>query len=413
MKQILCFLMFLFSALTVWSQADSSSITFKYNGFVDSYHALRSQSPNDWMSSRTRLRSELTVDKGNTSMFVSFNAIYNSILEDKTGLFLREAFFRYNTEKWDLKVGRQIITWGVADGIRVTDLVSPMDYTEFLAQDYDDIRIPENGFRLKYLHPKFNVEGVFIPVAEFFQLPLSAENPWSVMSSITMPYSLNMNDIPAKKLSNAEFGGRISFFLSGIDVSLSALHTWNKMPVINKSLSVNSDSLYMKAHYERLDMIGADMSVPLGKFVIRAEVAAYLGELQELDMPVNLDATIRKNTYNGLLGLDFYPGNDWTVMVQYYHKYISDYDEIISVKKNSGLVTFNISKKLLQTTMTLSSFTYYDITYNSFYNRTSVDYALTDQIHLTGGYDWFHGEKGSFAMYKNNSEYFVKFKYSF
>lgn len=413
MKYFVGFLMLLFSTLSVWSQADSAGIAFKYNGFIDSYHALRSESSNDWMSSRTRLRSELSADKGNSSMFISFNAVYNSILEDKTGLFLREAFFRYNTEKWDLKAGRQIITWGVADGIRVTDLVSPMDYTEFLAQDYDDIRIPENGIRLKYLHPKFNLEGVLIPVAEFFQLPIDAENPWSVMSSVAMPYSLDMENKPERKLSNSEYGGRLSFFLSGIDASLSALHTWNKMPVINKSLSAHGDSLSMQAHYERMDMLGADMSVPIGKFVIRAEAAAYLGELQDLDMPSNLNTTVRKNTCNGLLGLDFYPGNDWTIMVQYSHKYILDYDEVISTKKNTGLATFNISKKLLQTTLTLSSFTYYDVTNNGFYNRTSADYAITDQIHIMGGYDWFHGDKGPFAMYKNNSEYFMKFKYSF
>ncbi|MBN1768463.1 MAG: hypothetical protein JW842_08120 [Prolixibacteraceae bacterium] len=406
---LICFM--LISNAILYAQSDS--ITFKHSGFVDSYHALRSESPNDWMSSRTRLRSEISADKGNSSIFVSFNIAYNSILEDKTGLFLREAFFRHNTEKWDLKVGRQIITWGVADGIRITDLVSPMDYTEFLAQDYDDIRIPENGIRLKYLHPKFNLEGVFIPVAEFFQLPIDAENPWSVMSSVAMPYSLDMENKPEKKLSNSEYGGRLSFFLSGIDLSLSALHTWNKMPVINKSFSARGDSLYMQAHYERMNMLGADMSVPISKFVIRAEAAAYLGELQDLDMPSDLNATIRKNSWNGLFGLDFYPGNDWTVMVQYSHKYISDYDEVISAKKNTGLATFNISKKLFQTTLTLSSFMYYDVTNNGFYNRTSADYAITDQIHFSGGYDWFHGDKGSFAIYKNNSEYFVKFKYSF
>ena len=173
------------------------------------------------------------------------------------------------------------------------------------------------------------------------------------------------------------------------------------------------DSLYLNAHYGRMDMLGADLSVPIGQFVVRTEVAAYLGELQDMDMPVATNATLAKNSYNSLIGIDWYPGNDWTVMVQYSHKYISDYEDRIATQQNTGLATLNISKKLLQTMLTLSSFTYFDVDNNSFFNRSSANYALTDQIHLTMGYDWIHGDKGSFAIYRNNSEYWVKAKFSF
>ena len=409
-------LRFLFTLLCFspfFGKAQSEDITFRVNGFADTYHAMRSQSPNDWMSSRSRVRTEVNVDKGNANLFVSLNAVQNSIMDNKTGFFLREAFFRYSIDQWELKAGRQIVTWGVADGIRITDLVSPMDYTEFLAQDYDDIRIPENGFRLKYIQSRFNIEGVFIPVADFFQLPVDEENPWSVLSSITMPFTLNMDNTPEKKLSNSEFGARLSVFLSGVDFSVSALHTWNKMPVINKSLSVSMDSIYLNAHYGRMDMLGCDLSVPIKKFVFRAEAAIYLDELQELDMPVPKNTTLAKNSYNGLIGIDWYPGNDWTLMMQYLHKYITGYEDRIAARQNTGLATLNISKKLLQTTLTLTSFTYYDVVNNSFFNRSSAGYALTDQISLTLGYDWIHGDKGMFTMYRNNSEYWVKAKFSF
>ena len=67
-----------------------------------------------------------------------------------------------------------------------------------------------------------------------------------------------------------EYGGRLSFFLSGIDFSLSALHTWNKMPVMHNGIG----------EYKRMTMIGGDLSVPAGQFVIRSEVAEYLDEAQ-------------------------------------------------------------------------------------------------------------------------------------
>ncbi len=43
---------------------DEDSLRFRAKGFVDTYHALRTESPNGWMSSRTRIRGELTIEKG-------------------------------------------------------------------------------------------------------------------------------------------------------------------------------------------------------------------------------------------------------------------------------------------------------------------------------------------------------------
>ena len=42
-----------------------------------------------------------------------------------------------------------------------------------------------------------------------------------------------------------------------------------------------------------------------------------------------------------------------------------------------------------------------------------LDYAVNDQLHAIIGYDLFHGDKGMFAVYRHNSEYWVKLKYSF
>lgn len=128
-------------------------------GFIDTYHALRTESPNDWMASRSRVRGELTVEKGNAGMFVSANAVYNSLLKDQSGFFLREAYLYYGKSGLDIRAGRQIITWGVADAMRLTDVISPMDFTEFLTQDYDDIRIPVNGIRVRYTQPEMERRG--------------------------------------------------------------------------------------------------------------------------------------------------------------------------------------------------------------------------------------------------------------
>ena len=137
---------------------------FQFNGFVDTYHAVQTQHPHDFTTSRTRLRAELRVDYENAYLFTSLNGVHNSILEDRTGVQLQEAYFNYQNDFLEIRAGRQIVVWGVADGLRVTDLISPVDYTEFMSSDYDDMRMAVDGFRIKYPGERVNAEVVYVPV---------------------------------------------------------------------------------------------------------------------------------------------------------------------------------------------------------------------------------------------------------
>ncbi len=395
-----------------FSQENKTKLDF--TGFVDSYHAVRSKSPYDFMSSRTRFRGELKMLQGNSYFFTSFNAVHNSILKSQTGIELREAFFEYSAKSWDIKAGRQIISWGVADGMRITNIISAMDMTEFLAQDYDDIIMPVNAIRFRWIKPKMNFEIIIVPIPTFSIIPYETENPWSVFpTNGKTVFDINMDNKPELTLENSEYGARFSFFLSGIDFSISALHTWNKMPVFIRSMSPNFDTVFVKANYYNLDMLGLDFSVPKGQFVFRGEGAYYIGEYHEPnEQNINL-FPIKKNTLNWLIGIDWYPGNDWTITVQYSHKFIANYLDLLMANENTVFSTAGITKKLFRSTLTLSTFAYVDFTNGGFFDRSSIDYALSDEIHLLIGYDWFYGDKGMFGLYKDNSEYWFKAKYNF
>lgn len=392
------------------AQEEDGRLRVGVKGFIDTYHALRTESPNDWMSSRSRVRGELTLEKDDAGMFVSANAVYNSLLKEQSGFFLREAYLYYGKTGWDIRAGRQIVTWGVADAVRITDIISPMDFTEFLAQDYDDIRIPVNAVRVRHTRPQWSAEIIVIPVSSFYELSTDSRNPWAInLPGVSVPYTINMGETPQKKIGNMEYGGRIGAYFSGVDFSISALRTWNKMPVFRKTFN-DDGSLLCEGEYRRMTMLGTDLSVPLGKFVVRAEAAEYFGEAQE---PVAGKDVCTRNSTNALIGVDWYAGNDWQLGVQYSHKYISGNLSDIASYRNSGMTTVRISKDLLRNTLNLSTFAYIDVTNGGVYNRLSADYALTDQIHTVLGYDFFHAKKGQFAMYDRNSEVWVKLKYSF
>lgn len=364
----------LFCTATPLPAQDGLDISFK--GFVDTYHAVRAESPGDWMSSRSRVRGEFKLEKDGGGAFISANLVYNALLKDLSGFQLREAYAYWGNPHWDIRAGRQIISWGVADGLRVTDLISPMDYTEFLAQDYDDIRIPVGALRVRFLQDAWSLEAVAVPVAEFFRLPTDPANPWSVGP---LPPEVR----PDPVLKNAEFGARFCCFPGGVDFSLMALRTWTKMP------ELQTDHI----GYHRLTVIGGDVSIPFGQFVFRGEIADNIGDGG-------------RHQGNVLAGLDWYPGSDWNVSAQFNHTWQKE-------GIPTSLATFRLSKALLNNALTLSTFAYADVREGGIFNRLSADWTFTDQIHAILGYDYFYADGGMFLRYKDNSEVWVKLKYSF
>ncbi|MBR6250671.1 MAG: hypothetical protein IKR17_05695 [Bacteroidales bacterium] len=407
MKLVASLAIAIFICTDIYAQTSDWSVGVK--GFVDTYHAMRTENPNDLMASRSRVRGELTMKHGNVGAFASANLVYNALLNKESGLHMRECFVTYADDNWDIRAGRQIITWGVADALRLTDIVSPMEYTEFLADDYDDIRVPVGGLRVRYSRSAWSAEVVALPVSSFYILPTDADNPWSInLPDATLPYIINTGDEPQKKIVNGEIGGRLMFFLSGIDFSLSALRTWNKMPVF--TTSILSDTIRLDGNYRRQTMLGVDMSVPVGKFVVRAEVAEYIGEAQTPVFGFDVQCA---NSLNALIGIDWYAGNDWSLSAQYAHKSIASHSALISTYKNSGTATVRIAKELLNNTLSVQTFAYIDVTCGGIYNRLSADYSVTDQLHCIVGYDLFSADSGMFAMYADNSEVWLRLKYNF
>lgn len=393
---------------TVASLAMAQESPFQFNGFVDTYHAIQTEWPHDFTTSRTRLRAELRVDYENAYLFASLNGIHNSILDDRTGIQLQEAYFNYSNSFVEIRAGRQIVVWGVADGLRVTDLISPVDYTEFMSSDYDDMRMAVDGIRIKYPGERVNAEVVYVPVPRYFQMPIGEDNPWR--PDLPEKASFDFPEGPEPRFKNGDFGTRVSFFLSNLDFSISALHTHNQSPVTVAGYDPVKDSIVIRGIHETMTMFGGDMSMPLGEFVLRLEIAEYLDEA--LGYANNLDYA-RKNTFNALGGIDWYAGDNWTFMVQYLHKYIADYSDELAAERNSSQVTFRISKELLNNTLKLALYGMFDIDNLGYYARVSGDYVLSDQVTLSLGYDHFGGKRGQLAGYDKNREVWAKAKYYF
>lgn len=384
------------------------------SGWADAIQSMRTGSPNDSLTSRARLRLELSATFDAVYGFVSADAEKNWRIEDETGVDLHEAWLEFATSRWDLRVGRQIVIWGKADGVQIADVVSPPDYTESITRDLDEIRIPVDAAKFRLLGDYLVAELIWIPVFEPAVLP-SGDNPWAVEPEIPENVHLSFADTvePDTSLENSEVALKIAAYLSGLDVAASAFYTWDDYPAYHRETRSEGDDFFVDyaPKHHRLTVLGLEFSRPWSDFVFRGEAAYYVGKYLETDTATA--DPMKKDKLKWLGGADWTPGDDWTVTGQLAGDLVVDYDSRLADDAHELVATLSVSKLLMRQTLTLSGMLYYDLDENEIYVRPKADYALTDDFHLLVGADVFGGDDGDFGKYRNNSQVWAKAKYSF
>lgn len=93
--------------------------------------------------------------------------------------FLREAWGLYQDPNWQVKIGKQIVTWGETDGLKLLDFINATDYSHFIIDSMEDTKIPEYMANITYyLSKNYNLQFLWIPwYVQNFQAP--AGSAWA------------------------------------------------------------------------------------------------------------------------------------------------------------------------------------------------------------------------------------------
>lgn len=375
---------------------------FDFSGYLETRHCWQIKSPHDCLASETMARLETRTFKENFSLFAAINLSANYKLEDESGISLHEAYIDYVGSSWDLRLGRQIIIWGNADGVRITDNISPSDLSEYITRDFDEIRMAVDALKLRFLGNRGTAELIYIPFFKPGIMP-DKNSPWALDNSpgnyIFMP-----GNKPEKKLKNGELGAKYSLFLPGFDVAFSYFYTWNDFPCYSY-IEQNNNSFLVTPEFHRLHIFGMEFSRPYKDFIFRGEAGFFHGN-RYLSTLKNSSLT-KRDQIKWLLGIDWYPGNNWSLSFQVTEDRILDYEHY-------AMITASISKKMFREKLTLSGILFLNMDEKDSLTRISAEYQIRDGFSLFLGSDIFKGTRsGSFGRYKNNTQGWVKAKYSF
>ncbi len=314
---------------------------------------------------------------------------------------IREAYIDLLGEGLELRVGKQVIAWGQAEGAFITDVVSPQDLRNFILSDFREIRKGIVGAKGAALLGDWTLEAVWIPWFEPATLP-AAGSYWHTAKTP----DLSAVALPEQVPENSEVFGRIAYFGSGWNGELVGGYAWEDLPTASGSPMAPS------MEYQRLTMLGGSMSFNIFSVVFRLESAGYFNRsftALEVGMPPAL-VLYEKNQIHGLAGMDFsILGHDFSA--QYIAQYILEWESKMQTPEMSQTLTFRVRDSLLEDTLKVSFFAYVGIDPWDALLRPSVVFTPEDGVEVGLQGDFFLGdEAGRFGSFWDHdlASFYVK-----
>ncbi len=337
-------------------------------------------------------------------------------LQTGAGIFdLREANLIFSpTDLTDLKIGRQILTWGTGDLLFINDMF-PKDWQAFfIGRDEEYLKAPSDALLLSLFPDWATIDIAFTPQFDSDRYPsgerLSYWNPQ--LGRIAGRDAVNTAEQPDRWLQDYELALRLAKNLAGYELAIYGYRGFWKSPAGFNPVSG-------RASFPRLNSYGASLRGALQGGIGHFEFGYY----DSREDRTGSDPLLPNSELRYLLGYERELAKEFTASGQFYLEQLLDY---ASYRQNlSGgekprdefrqLLTLRLTKLLLQQTLTLSLFSYWSPSDQDFYLRPTVKYKLTDALLLTAGGNLFGGDQRQtfFGQFTDNTNIYAGIRYSF
>jgi hypothetical protein len=333
---------------------------------------------------------------------------------------LREANASFSPFSFmDVKVGRQILTWGTGDLLFINDLF-PKDYISFfIGRDEEYLKAPSDALKVSFfgLPLGTNLDLVYVPVFDPDVFPtgkrLTYYNPL-----------LNMRAGSSNRLrtegrsawfEDDEVHARLYRNIGSYEVAAYGYHGFWKTP-----MGVNLTN--GKFLFPRLNVYGASVRGPALGGIGNVEVGYY----DSPGDPTGSNPLMPNSQYRLLVGYSRdlpQIARDFTIGVQYYVEHMLDYGALERTwpaglpepSRNHQVLTLRVTKLMLNQDLNLGLFTYWSPSDNDAYLRPHASYKITDRWVVDGGANIFLGQRRftQFGQFEPNSNVYVGLRYSF
>jgi hypothetical protein len=335
-------------------------------------------------------------------------------LDSGQGFFdLRELNLLFTpTDSMDMKVGRQILTWGTGDLLFINDLF-PKDWNSFLlGRDEEYLKAPSDALFASWFPAFGSFDVAYMPRMDADRyVDGSRVSYWNPsMQSIAGQNAIIDAQRRDEWFKDHELSARFYRPLLSWEGSLYAYHGFWKSP---------SGGNAGGAYFPRLNAYGASAQGSVGAALANVEFGYYDSREE-----TTASQSVPNDEFRFLAGYEREVARDLTAGVQYYLEWMQDYDAYINRPSTvSGtardevrhVLTLRLTQMLMNQNLILSLFTFYSPSDNDAYFRPAATYKISDHWMVTANGNIFVGESDHtfFGQFRYNSNVNLGIRYSF
>lgn len=402
------------------------SLPFEISGFTEA--RLGTRQHRDTVQKQTsvsEVRLHLETVKSWQTVVANLTAdlLYDPVLDQhkvdldsgQGWLDIREANVVFHpAENVDLKLGRQIITWGTGDMIFINDLF-PKDWNSFfIGRDQEYLKAPSDIIKVAVFHKLANLDIVYTPQFDADRFIDGARISYFNQAT----GEIAGRDAPIQIIergntfSEDEVALRFNRMFSAYETAMYFYDGYWKSPNGQSPLT----GLFI---FPTLTVYGASMRGPALGGIINLE-AGYYDSRDDSD---GSDPFIRNSEWRFIAGYERELVSEFTGALQYYLEYIDNHHAYIKSlpadvpvrDKERHVVTFRLTKLMMNQNLTLSLFSYYSPSDKDGYLRPNIHFQMGDDWSLEAGGNFFYGHQNEtfFGQFEDNSNLYLSTRFGF
>ena len=359
-----------------------------------------------WLEERAQLKLDATA--GSWRVYLKGDGHYDH-LGRGGGAELREAYLDYSTGAFDVRFGRQVITWGLGDLVFVND-VFPKDHEAlFAGRPLENLKRGVDALKLG-AYPEFaSFELVLAPSFRESRIP-DARRFWlfDPMPGVTSRETV--------KPGQGDWALRAYRDVAGYDAAVYLYRGFQRTP------SMRPDSLSAPTRisffFPELAVYGASLSGRAGGGVMSLEAAHYDSRRDR----AGKDFTVPNSQTRLLAAYQLQPWEDLTLNLQYYAERMRDYGNYLAAlpagfpveRRWQASASLRATQLYLHQTLRFSVYASYNTSNGDYFLNPELHYSFTDRVWGALGLNVFGGKPwGQFGQLSRNDNLYLQMRHEF
>jgi hypothetical protein len=326
---------------------------------------------------------------------------------DRTTLELRELTVEGRVGKSEVKIGRQQTPWGNAMGLKVLDVVNPVDFREFILPEFDDNRIPLYSVNVETPIGESTLRTVWVLDQTYSDLPprgstFEFTTPLFIpRMPVGLPFPVEVDSIdrPGRLVRDSDVGFEFATALGGVDLSLNYLYHYDDFPIpFVTPPDGPGQPLRVDLEYRRTHLIGGTAAKFVGPLRLRTEFGYSTDKYLTNENPADRDRVSKFADFSYVLGFDFFGLPQTILSFQFFQNIISRdaNDEFLERDTTETNMTLFLRRTFLDEKLEFRTIVLHSLNRADGILRPRFTYTASDDMNVYVGADVFYGTKGGF-----------------